>query len=180
MACDISLGLLLTRSSNIVWRGCEFEIKLPRSLFHRAPSSFSNPDFAQICPTTGGGGSNKSPTPLITFTPTKNAKAVKDGLIPLQLVKVKNAASTVSGKSRQKRRQQQSEESVEESSEVIVAEEEGEAGENVETVEEAQEEINEHKEELADGTTNDYDVDLDKSDAEGKGEFLSINYAKES
>ncbi|VUZ49338.1 unnamed protein product [Hymenolepis diminuta] len=170
MACDISLGLLLTRSSNIVWRGCEFEIKLPRSLFHRAPSSFSNPDFAQICPTTGGGGSNKSPTPLITFTPTKNAKAVKDGLIPPQLVKVKNAAPTVSGKSRQKRRQQQSEESVEESSEVIVVEEEEEeAGENVETVEELQEEINEHKEELADGTSNAYDVDLDKSDAEGKG-----------
>ncbi|VDM31355.1 unnamed protein product [Hydatigera taeniaeformis] len=83
IACDISLGLLLTRCTNIVWKGCQFEIKLPRTLFLRAPASFSNPDFAQLC--RGEGGS-----PLVTFTPCKNAKAVKDGLIPPQFLRVKN------------------------------------------------------------------------------------------
>uniref|UniRef100_A0A158QJ13 TPR_REGION domain-containing protein n=1 Tax=Rodentolepis nana TaxID=102285 RepID=A0A158QJ13_RODNA len=167
MACDIALGLLLTRSSNIVWRVCEFEIKLPRSLFHRAPSSFSNPDFAQICPSAarggGGDGSGKTPPPLITFTPTKNSKAVKDGLIPPQLLKVKNPASSTA-KSRQKRRQQQMEESVEESSEVVVTEDEEKVEENVETVEEAREE----SDKVANGTNNSYDVDLDKSDTDAK------------
>ncbi|EUB60048.1 Sister chromatid cohesion protein PDS5 B [Echinococcus granulosus] len=86
IACDISLGLLLTRCTNIVWKGCQFEIKLPRTLFLRAPSSFSNPDFAQLC--RGEGGS-----PLVTFTPCKNAKAVKDGLIPPQFLRVKHPAN---------------------------------------------------------------------------------------
>ncbi|VDD81158.1 unnamed protein product [Mesocestoides corti] len=86
IACDISLGLLLTRCTNIVWKGCQFEIKLPRTLFLRAPPSFSNPDFAQLCNESTGG------VPLITFTPTKNAKAVKDGLIPPKFLRVKATA----------------------------------------------------------------------------------------
>lgn len=86
MACDIALGLLLTRSTNIVWKGCQVDIKLPRTLFLRAPPDFSNPDFAQL------GGGAESATPLITFTPLKNSKAVKDGLIPAKFIRIRGSS----------------------------------------------------------------------------------------
>lgn len=135
IACDISLGLLLTRCTNIVWKGCQFEIKLPRTLFLRAPSSFSNPDFAQLC--RGEGGS-----PLVTFTPCKNAKAVKDGLIPPQFLRVKNAAN-------KQRSQQLQHSSVGDNSEIV---DEGEST----------------KEEVEVAPTNEMNSDGDADDADSE------------
>lgn len=54
----------------------------------RAPSSFSNPDFAQLC------GGPDGETPSITFTPAKNARAVKEGLIHPKFLKIKPAAAS--------------------------------------------------------------------------------------
>eukprot|EP00108_Taenia_solium_P010847 TsM_000254000 transcript=TsM_000254000 gene=TsM_000254000 len=137
IACDISLGLLLTRCTNIVWKGCQFEIKLPRTLFLRAPSSFSNPDFAQLC---GGEGSS----PLVTFTPCKNAKAVKDGLIPPQFLRVKNPAN-------KQRSQQPQHSSIGDNSEIV---DEGES-----TKEEVEVEVVPTNELNSDGDADDVDLE---------------------
>ncbi|KAL5111072.1 hypothetical protein TcWFU_010486 [Taenia crassiceps] len=152
IACDISLGLLLTRCTNIVWKGCQFEIKLPRTLFLRAPSSFSNPDFAQLC--RGEGGS-----PLVTFTPCKNAKAVKDGLIPPQFLRVKNPAN-------KHRSQQPQHSSVGDNSEIV---DEGES-----TKEEIEMEGAPANEMNSDGDAGDVDLETSPGHIESaSGEELS-------
>ncbi|KAM7537144.1 hypothetical protein Aperf_G00000063249 [Anoplocephala perfoliata] len=154
IACDISLGLLLTRCSNIVWRSCEFEIKLPRSLFHRAPPAFFNPDFAQIC----RGDSNNS-TPLITFTPAKNAKAVKDGLIPPQLLKSKSSTSTAGGGGKQRGRHRQKQLEEGDSFDLTTIKHEEVEMQEAEKITDDEEEVN------GDVVTN---ADLDKSADDGQ------------
>ncbi|KAL7064389.1 hypothetical protein AAHC03_05348 [Spirometra sp. Aus1] len=91
VVCDIALGLLLTRCTNMVWKSSQFEIKLPRTLFVHAPPDFINPDFAQLYKPASGGATEEG-EPRITFTPAKNARAVKEGLIPPQFLRHKTAS----------------------------------------------------------------------------------------
>ncbi|VDL93550.1 unnamed protein product [Schistocephalus solidus] len=88
VVCDIALGLLLTRCTNMVWKSSQFEIKLPRTLFVNAPPDFINPDFAQLYKPAAGGALEEG-EPRVTFTPAKNARAVKEGLIPPKFLRHK-------------------------------------------------------------------------------------------
>lgn len=105
-ACDIALGLLLTRCPSLTIKEYPVEVKLPRSLFAAAPASFRNPDFAQLLDTSENEpidqislANSDRPAdapgkPRIQFTPVKNGRALKEGLIPLQLLKDKASNPT--------------------------------------------------------------------------------------
>ncbi|TPP58201.1 Sister chromatid cohesion protein PDS5 [Fasciola gigantica] len=98
-ACDIALGLLLTRCPSLTIKEYPVEVKLPRSLFAAAPASFRNPDFAQLLDTSENVPTDQVPSTgadlpaaapgkaRIQFTPVKHGRALKDGLMPLQLLK---------------------------------------------------------------------------------------------
>ncbi|VDP71500.1 unnamed protein product, partial [Echinostoma caproni] len=100
-ACDIALGLLLTRCPSLTIKEYPVEVKLPRSLFTAAPASFRNPDFAQLLDTSENTTHDHVPPVLldsaaaapgkarIQFTPVKHSRVLKEGLMPLQLLKGK-------------------------------------------------------------------------------------------
>ncbi|CAH8484997.1 unnamed protein product [Dicrocoelium dendriticum] len=104
ITCDIALGLLLTRSSDLTIKEYPVDVKLPKTLFCAAPSDFKNPDFAQLLgpaiehTRTHAGTSNGETIgvrqPLIQFTPSKSARLLKDALMPAELLKERRQGAT--------------------------------------------------------------------------------------
>ncbi|CAH8848899.1 unnamed protein product [Trichobilharzia szidati] len=105
--CDICLGLLLSRCTNPTSKEYPVDVKLPKTLFTPTPIDFRNPDFKQLMNMVVESGTQENEDtlnesmeaivknktkPILQFTPNKHTKEFKDGLIPPELLKMKNAA----------------------------------------------------------------------------------------
>ncbi|KAF7246421.1 hypothetical protein EG68_09984 [Paragonimus skrjabini miyazakii] len=102
VVCDIALGLLLTRASDLTMKEYPADVKLPKTLFLATPSSFKNPDFAQLldpavnAPTKDADKEhNTTVKPLIQFTPSKSGRAIKEGWMPAELLREKHSVPKV-------------------------------------------------------------------------------------
>lgn len=81
--CDLALGLVMTKSSNLVLKEYPVEPALPSRLFVRAERGFVNPEFGSL------------PAGQPRFSPPKGAaaqRAVEHGLVPKALMKRKGQA----------------------------------------------------------------------------------------
>ncbi|KAA3677897.1 sister chromatid cohesion protein PDS5 [Paragonimus westermani] len=102
VVCDIALGLLLTRVSDLTMKEYPADVKLPKTLFLATPASFKNPDFAQLLDPAvnapakeAGKEQTMTVKPLIQFTPSKSGRAIKEGWMPAELLKEKHSVPKV-------------------------------------------------------------------------------------
>ncbi|KAG5444949.1 Sister chromatid cohesion protein PDS5 B-A [Clonorchis sinensis] len=98
LTCDVALGLLLTRCSDLTIKDYIIDVKLPKSLFVATPTTFRNPDFEQLLNSSSrdaGSPTNVVRTPLIQFTPRKDTQTEKY-MIPAELLKGKRRAPAAS------------------------------------------------------------------------------------